>query len=167
VTTRTGEMTLVSKDFQDGVLWNVLFLVVSGTAIAAGLARLGITDWLGDIVKGSVSTALLPWFAGIVTPLMSHLTSGTATTSMVSTMLFPIAKDLGYNPAILARIIAGTALAVSFPWAGAAAGTAFSSGAISFGAMFKVGVVATIFTVIVITALSMALVPALGAFTAP
>ena len=167
VNTRTREMTLVSKDFQDGVLWNVLFLVVSGTAIAAGLARLGITDWLGDIVKGSVSVAVLPWFAGIVTPVLSHLTSGTATTSMVSTILFPIANDLGYNPAILARIIAGTALAVSFPWAGAAAGTAFSSGAISFGAMFKVGVVATIFTVIVITVLSIIIVPALGAFTAP
>jgi hypothetical protein len=33
--------------------------------------------------------------------------------------------------------------------------------------MFKIGVVATIFTVIVITVLSIILVPALGAFTAP
>jgi di/tricarboxylate transporter len=110
---------------------------------------------------------MLPWFAGLVTPVLSHLTSGTATTSMVSTVLFPIAGNLGYNPAILARIIAGTALAVSFPWAGAAAATAFSSGSISFGNMFKIGVVATIFTVIVITVLSIILVPALGAFTAP
>jgi sodium-dependent dicarboxylate transporter 2/3/5 len=167
VNARTGEMTVVSKDFQDGVLWNVLFLVVSGTAIAAGLVRLGVTDWFGGVVTRNVSAAVLPWFAGLVTPLIAHVGSGTATTSMLSTILFPVARDLGYNPTILARIIAGTALAVSFPWAGAAVGTAFASGAISFGTLFRVGVVATVLTAIVITVLSMILVPALGAFTAP
>ncbi len=86
---------------------------------------------------------------------------------MLSTILFPVARDLGYNPTILARIIAGTALAVSFPWAGAAVGTAFASGAISFGTLFRVGAVATIATALVITVLSMILVPALGAYTAP
>jgi anion transporter len=169
VNTRTGEMTLMSKDFQDGVLWNVLFLVVSGTALAAGLARLGVTDWLGGVIKnmGGLSPAVLPWFAGTVTPLFSHLTSGTATTSMVSTLLYPISADIGYNGAILARIIAGTALAVSFPWGGAAAGSAFASGQITFGRMFKVGVVVTIFNMIIVTVLSMLLVPAFGAYTAP
>lgn len=160
-----GEMTLESKDFQTGVLWNVLFLVVSGTAIATGLAQLGIADWLGELIAANVTAGILPWLAGIVTPILSHLTSGTATTSMVSTILFPIAENLGYNSAILARIIAGTALAVSFPWAGAASGTAFASGEISFADMFKIGVVATFFTMIVITILSIILVPALNAFS--
>jgi sodium-dependent dicarboxylate transporter 2/3/5 len=164
---RRGEMTLGSKDFQDGVLWNVLFLVVSGTALAAGLARLGVADWLGGLIKesGSVSAAVLPWFAAIVTPIMSHLTSGTATTSMISTMLYPIAEDVGYNGAILARIIAGTALAVSFPWGGAASGSAFASGQITFGSMFRIGVVVTVLSAVVITILSMLIVPAFGAFT--
>lgn len=165
VNAQKGEMTLNSKDFQEGVLWNVLFLVVSGTALADALVKLGITQWLEGLISGGISVALLPWFAGLITPILSHLTSGTATTSMLSTILFPIANNLGYNPAILARIIAGTALAVSFPWAGAAAGTAFSSGTIGFGTMFKIGVVATVFTMIVITVLSMILVPLLGAFT--
>jgi sodium-dependent dicarboxylate transporter 2/3/5 len=167
VNARTGEMTLGSKDFQEGVLWNVLFLVVSGTAIAAGLVRLGVTDWFGGVVTRNVSAAVLPWFAGFVTPLIAHVGSGTATTSMLSTILFPVATHLGYNPAILARIIAGTALAVSFPWAGAAVGTAFASGAISFGTLFRIGAVATVCTALVITVLSMILVPALGAYTVP
>ncbi len=162
-----GEMTLGSKDVQEGVLWNILFLVVSGTAIASGLASLGIADWIGSMISASASAAVLPWLAGLATPILSHLTSGTATTSMVSTILFPMANDLGYNAAILARIIAGTALAVSFPWSGAGAGTAFASGAISFGTMFRIGVVATILTMTVITVLSMVLVPALGAFSIP
>ncbi len=167
VNARTGEMTLDSKDFQNGVLWNVLFLVVSGTAMAGALAALGITDWLSAIVAGGVSVSVLPWFAAAITPILSHLTSGTATTSMVSTILFPLADNLGYNPAILARIIAGTALAVSFPWAGAAAATTFASGAVGFGTMFRIGIVVTIFNALIVSALSIALVPALGAFTAP
>ncbi len=162
---KKGEMTLESKDFQTGVLWNVLFLVVSGTAIATGLAQLGIADWLGEMISANVTAGILPWLAGFVTPILSHLTSGTATTSMVSTILFPIAENLGYNSAILARVIAGTALAVSFPWAGAAAGTAFGSGEISFADMFKIGIVATIFTMIVITILSVIIVPLLSAFS--
>jgi di/tricarboxylate transporter len=117
------------------------------------------------MVAESVSAAALPWLAGVVTPILSHLTSGTATTSMVSTVMFPIANDLGYNSAVLARIIAGTAMAVSVPWAGAAAGTAFGSGSIRFGMMFKTGILATVLTVIVITILSIVLVPTLGAFT--
>ena len=169
VNARRAEMTLTNRDFQDGVLWNVLFLVVSGTALASGLARLGVTDWLGSVIKdmGGVSAAALPWFAGIVTPIMSHLTSGTATTSTVSTLLYPVAKDIGYNGAILARIIAGTALAVSFPWGGAASGSAFASGQITFGSMVRIGVVITVANLVVVTVLSMMLVPALGAFTAP
>ena len=162
-----GEMTLSAKDFHEGVLWNILFLVVSGTAIATGLASLGITDWIGSLISAEASASMLPWMAGLATPILSHLTSGTATTSMISTILFPIANDLGYNAAILARIIAGTALAVSFPWSGAGAGTAFASGEISFGTMFRIGVVATGLTMIVITILSILLVPGLGAFTQP
>jgi di/tricarboxylate transporter len=165
VNAKTGEMTLGPKDFEDGVLWNVIFLVVSGTAIASGLATLGVADWVGGMITGGTSVAVLPWLAALVTSIVSHLTSGTATTAMVSTILFPIANDLGYNAAILARIIGSTALAVSLPWAGAAAATAFASGAIHLGTMVKAGIVATVLTLIVITLLSMILVPALGAFT--
>ena len=165
IDTRRGEMTLTAADFHDGVLWNVLFLVVSGTALASGLAGLGVTDWLGGLITGSLSAAALPWLAGIMTPVLSHLTSGTATTSTISTILFPIADELGYNSAVLARIIAGTALAVSVPWAGAASGTAFASGLIPFGTMVRVGAVVTAATALVVTVLSMILVPALGAFT--
>ena len=162
---KTREMTLETNDLQTGVLWNVVFLVVSGTAMASALAGLGVAAWLGGLIEGGVSAAALPWFAGVVTPALSHLTSGTATTSMISTVLFPVAESLGYNSAILARIIAGTALAVSLPWAGAASSTAFASGTISFGDMFRIGVVATLLTMIAITVLSMVLVPALGAYS--
>jgi sodium-dependent dicarboxylate transporter 2/3/5 len=163
-----GEMTLTSKDFQDGVAWNLLFLVVGGTAMAGALVKLGITDWFGGIVKSGVSAAALPWFAGVITQVLSTVTSGgVASTTIVSTILFPIAKELHYNPAVLARVISGNALAVTFPWAGAASASTFASGYLTLGRMFKVGLVATILTVIVITAVSMIVVPALGAYTAP
>jgi di/tricarboxylate transporter len=96
---------------------------------------------------------------------MAHLTSGTAATTMISTILFPLAESLDFNPAILARIITGTALGICFPFAGAAAGTAFASGAISFSGMAKAGIVATAVMAVVVTVLAMILVPAFGAFT--
>ena len=164
---RRGEMTLTTKDFQVGVLWNVLFMIVSSAATADALEPLGITEWFGGIVKSGVSVAVLPWFAAFITPIVAHLTSGTAATTMISTILFPLAADLGFNPAILARIITGMALGVCFPFAGAAAGTAFASGAISFGGMAKAGIVATAMLAVVVTAIALVLVPAFGAFTAP
>ena len=168
VDTRKGEMTLTSKDFQTGVAWNVLFLVVSGGAIAVSLTRLGVTDWFGGLVRSGVSGGILPWFAGAVTNVISHFTSGgVAATTMVATILFPIANQLGYNPAILARIIPGAALAICFPWAGAASATVFAYGVLSFRSMLKIGIVATILVTTVTIVLSMILVPALGAYTAP
>jgi len=161
------EMTLMAKDLQTGVAWNVLFLVVSGTAIAGALQALGLTDWLGNLLSKVMTTGALPWITGLATTVIGHLTSGTATTSMLTTIIFPISETLGYNSAILARIIAGCAFAVSFPWAGAAPGTAFSSGEIKMGDMVRVGLVATVFFVLAIIIGSMIFVPLFGgaAFT--
>ena len=83
---------------------------------------------------------------------------------MVATMLFPIADTLGYNPAILARIIAGTAQAVALPWSSAAPAATFAFGAVGLGTMFRVGAVVTVLTSVVVIVLSMILVPLLQAF---
>ena len=163
---KRGAMTLEADDFQSGVGWDLLFLVLGGTALAGVLGSLDMLDWLVGILTGHVTAAALPWVAGLATPLLTQLASGTATTMMVSTMLFPMAEALGYNPAILARIIAGTAQGVALPWSSPAVAATFSFGAVGFGTLFRVGVVATVLTSIVVIALSVVLVPALQAFAA-
>ena len=160
-----GEMTLEARDFQQGVGWNVLFLVLGGMALADVLTTLGAIDWLAGSLTGNVTAGALPWVAGLATPLLTQLASGAATSIMVSTILFPIADALGYNPTILARIIAGTAQAVAFPWSSPAAAATFAFGAVGFGTMFRVGLVATVLTSIVVIVLSMILVPVMQAFT--
>ena len=100
VDAKRGEMTLDRKDFQEGVAWNVLFLVVGGLALVGGLTRVGVTDWIGAAVTGSVAATALPWMAGMLTTVLTQLASGTATTIMVSSMLFPIAEALDYNAAV-------------------------------------------------------------------
>ena len=165
VDAKRGEMTLETRDFQQGVGWNVLFLVLGGMALADVLTTLGAIDWLAGRLTGNVTAGALPWVAGLATPLLTQLASGAATSIMVSTILFPIADALGYNPTILARIIAGTAQAVAFPWSSPAAAATFAFGAVGFGTMFRVGIVATVLTSIVVIALSMILVPAMQAFT--
>ena len=161
---RRGEMTLDRKDLQEGVSWNVLFLVVGGMAMVSGLTRLGVTEWIGAAFTGTVTAAALPWLAGLLTTVLTQLASGISATVMLSSMLFPIAETLEYNAAILARIIAGTAHAVALPWSSPTAATTFAAGAVHLGTMFRAGVVATVLTSIAVIVLSMVLVPAFQAF---
>ena len=165
VDARRGDMTLDRKDLQEGVGWNVLFLVVGGMAMVSGLSRLGVTDWIGGAVTGNVTATALPWLAGLLTTVLTQLASGISTTVMVSSMLFPIAEALEYNAAILARIVAGTAHAVALPWSSPTAATTFAAGAVHLRTMFKAGAVATVLTAIAVIVLSMILVPAFEAFT--
>ena len=165
VDAKRGEMTLDRRDFQEGVAWNVLFLVVGGVALVSGLTRLGVTDWIGAAFTGNVTAAALPWLAGLLSTVVTQLASGTATTMMVSSMLFPIAEAVEYNPSVLARIIAGAAHALVLPWSSPTAAATFAAGAVGFGTMFRTGVVATVLTSIAIVVLSTILVPAFGAYT--
>ncbi len=162
---KRGERTLGRKDLQEGVSWNVLFLVVGGMALVSGLTRLGVTDWIGATFTGNVAATALPWLAGLLTTVLTQLTSGVSATVMVSSMLFPIAETLEYNPAILARIVTGTGHSVALPWSSPTAATTFAAGAVHLGTMFSAGVVATVLTSIAVIVLNMVLVPAFHAFT--
>ena len=96
VDSRRGETTLVRKDLQEGVSWNVLFLVVGGMAMVSGLTRLGVTDWMiGAAFAGNVAAPALPWLAGLLTTVLTQVGSGISATVMVSSMLFPIADTAG------------------------------------------------------------------------
>ncbi len=165
VDVKRGEMTLDHRDFQEGVSWNVLFLVVGGMALVSGLTRLGVTDWIGAAFSGNLGATALPWLAGLLATAVTQLASGTATTMMVSSILFPIAEAVEYNPAVLARIIAGTAHSLALPWSAPTAAATFAAGAVGFGTMFRTGVVATVLTSVAIVVLSTILVPAFGAYT--
>ena len=167
VDAKRGEATLEAGDVQAGVDWNVLFLVFGGMALADVLAGTGVTDWFAAVLTGHVTAGALPWLAGVVTPLLTQFANGPAASVVVSTTLFPIADVLGYNAAILARIIPGTADAVTLPWASAAAAATFSFGAVRLGTMFRLGAIVTVLTSVVVVVLSIVLVPALQAFTLP
>ena len=165
VDAKRGEATLEAGDVQAGIGWNLLFLVLGGMALADVLDDLGVIDWLAAMLTGNVAAGALPWLAGLVTPLVTQVTSGTGTSMMMSTILFPIAETVGYNPAILARIIAGTAQGVALPWSSLAAAATFAYGAVRLGTMFRIGVVVTVLTSIVVVVLSIVVVPALDAST--
>ena len=162
---RRGEMTLDRNDLQEGVAWNVLFLVVGGMALVGGLTRLGVTDWIGAAFTGNVAATALPWLAGLLTTVLTQVASGVSATVMVSSMLFPMAEALEYNAAVLARIVAGTAHAVALPWSSPTAATTFAAGAVQLGTMFRAGVAATVLTAIAVIVLSTILVPAFAAFS--
>ena len=162
ISAKKSEMTLVPKDFGGGVNWNILFLVCSGTATAAAIVNLGVASWIGDSMASFVNVRILPWVGGFLTPVLAHLTSGTAMATMMTTIMFPISESLGYNSAILARIIPAVCLSTALPWAGAAPAAAFSSGELTFKDMFKCGIVTTVLTSLVITIVCLIIIPLLG-----
>ena len=134
--------------------------------LVSGLTRLGVTDWIEAAFTGNVAATALPWLAGLLSTVVTQLASGTATTMMmVSSILFPIAEAVEYNPSVLARMIAGAAHSLALPWSAPTAAATFAAGAVGFGTMVRTGVVATVLTSIAIIVLSTILVPAFGAFT--
>lgn len=162
---KKGEGTLSVNDLQAGTPWNIILLAVSSVAMAGIIVKFGVMKWLAALIPSYLTGAALPWLAGFITALTTNLTSGVATVNMYSTILFPIAQQVGYNPAILARILPATGMAIGMPWAGAACATAFGSGGVEMKDMIKAGIIATVIHVIVIVLLSIVLVPLFNAYT--
>ena len=55
----------------------------------------------------------------------------------------------GFNPASMTMLIPNNGLGIMFPWAGAAAGTAFATGYLDLRERIKIGTVATVFHVVI------------------
>jgi di/tricarboxylate transporter len=55
-----------------------------------------------------------------------------------------MAQTSGFNPASMAMLVPNNGLGIVFPWAGAAAGTAFATGYVDLRQMIRIGAAATV-----------------------
>ncbi|MFZ7132510.1 MAG: SLC13 family permease [Eubacteriales bacterium] len=152
-----NQCTLVAKDLQE-LPWNVIFLTLCGSVMATVTIDFGIIQWIQFAIPTAFNSNILLYVAGFSTAGMSNFISGVATVNIIGNILFPVASTLGIDVNILVRILPATGMAILFPWAGAATGTAFSSGKIKIIDMIKCGFVATILHVIVVVIVSSVLV---------
>ena len=151
------EALVSAKDLMN-LNWNVVWLVAGGVGLASMASKLGVMAWVSSLLSGMSATVFVV-LSGLGTAILTNFLSGTATVTMVSTIMFGIATDIGVHPGIIARIIPAAATGVIFPWAGLAAGIAFATGHLTIGEMAKTGVIFTFMLLIVISLGSLVLVP--------
>jgi di/tricarboxylate transporter len=139
-----GAALITWKEAETRTPWNVIVLVLGALAMTEALTKFGFVEFMTGVVKdlGLARTAI-PYVAALFVALTTDLISGTAATALYCSIFIPAAVEAGYNPASVAILIANVALGLIFPWAGAAAATAFSVGDIEMGRMIKIGILAT------------------------
>ena len=139
-----GETTLEWRDMTEHAPWNVMLLCTGALAMTASLEEFGLTDMVRASLQGlGLGSAALPYAAAVIVGAATNVISGLAATSLFCGIFIPMAEAAGFNPASMAMLVPNMSLGVMFPWAGAAAGTAFATGYLELRQMIKIGIVAT------------------------
>ncbi|MFZ7132379.1 MAG: SLC13 family permease [Eubacteriales bacterium] len=155
----TGIRTLAVEDLQKGLPWNIIFLILCGSVMASLTIEFGVIDWIRTLLPTTFNGWNLAFITGFATAALSNFISGVATVNLMGNIFFPVALEVGFDPTILARILPAAGMAIMLPWAGAATGTAFSTGKIKIGDMIRCGFVATVLHLLVIILIICLLVP--------
>jgi solute carrier family 13 (sodium-dependent dicarboxylate transporter), member 2/3/5 len=159
---KTGKAALVWKDAANHAPWDIMLLVAGALAMTDALMQFQFMEFvqahLAALGAGSVA---LPFLAATVVGFATNVISGLAATSLFCSVFIPMAAEVGFNPASMAMLIPNNGLGVIFPWAGAAAGTAFATGYIDLKDMIKVGIIATLLLALLSATMHIAFSPLL------
>lgn len=162
---RGGRAALLDwKTVQERVPWGVLLLMGGGFALAGGFETTGLARWLAGRLSG-LAGAPLPAVVGgvsVVTTGLSELASNTATATLLMPVLAATATAIGAPPLLL-MIPAALAASCGFalPIATPPNAIAFGTGWISLPRMVAGGLVLDAAGIVVISGLSVLLVPRL------
>jgi sodium-dependent dicarboxylate transporter 2/3/5 len=163
--TRGGRASLLDwKTVQERVPWGVLLLMGGGFALAGGFESTGLARWLAGRLSG-LAGAPLPAVVGgvsVVTTGLSELASNTATATLLMPVLAATATAIGAPPLLL-MIPAALSASCGFalPIATPPNAIAFGTGWISLPRMVAGGLVLDAAGIVVISVLTVLLVPRL------
>lgn len=139
-----GEGLLSWKEDQRQVPWDAMMLCAGAVAMVDAMTRFGFVDYIAGLVNSlGLGRVALTYAAAFITAWSTDFMSGTAAMTLYGSIFIPAAQAVGHNPASMSMMIANVALGLTFPWAGAAAATAFAVGDVDMKTMMKVGIVAT------------------------
>lgn len=159
---RSRQFILEGNDALAHTPWNILFLCTAAPAVVQALVGFGFVEVAGAWVKGwGLGSSLLPIASAVIVAFTTNFVSGTAITSLAGSILIPAAAQVQWNPASMAMLIPNVALGIAFPWAGAAAGTAFATAGLNIKDMSRVGIVATLALAFIVAGVHMLLAPVL------
>ena len=144
---------LLREDF-NSISWDVLFLVAGGMTLGLGITHSGLSDW----VLAHVPLARLPliWLVlsfMVVGAVLASFMSNTATANI----LIPLASALAMIETfpLVAAIALATSGSMVLPVSTPANALAYSSGRVTYGDLFKVGLLISSITIVVILTLGL------------
>jgi solute carrier family 13 (sodium-dependent dicarboxylate transporter), member 2/3/5 len=141
--------------------WGVLILFGGGLALADGFSKTGLATWIGTQVSLLENAPVLVLVIAVATLIifLTEMTSNTATAAMSMPILSAVAIGLGQNPLLL---IVPAAIAAScafmLPVATPPNAIVFGSGYVTIPQMVRSGFGLNILGIILVTALTYALV---------
>ncbi|MCB0832045.1 MAG: DASS family sodium-coupled anion symporter [Bacteroidetes bacterium] len=136
--------------------WGILILFGGGFALAGGLMKSGLAQWIGQaFVSYHLSPLGMIIFVCLVTTFVTEVTSNTATATMLMPILAPVAVALNMHPfALMIPAAISASCAFMMPVATPPNAIVFSTGHVTIPQMARTGlvlnliaVVLTIFTV--------------------
>ncbi len=155
---------LLERDAWREVPWNVLLLFGGGLALARGFVDTGLARLLSEVAV-TLAEMPLPVFLlaiGVVVVILTEFASNTASTAMVLPLLAAAAASLGLAPPLL-MVPAALAASMAFMMPAGTPPNAivFGTGYVRIPQMLWGGVVADLVALVVITAVTLLLVPLL------
>jgi sodium-dependent dicarboxylate transporter 2/3/5 len=142
--------------------WGVLLLFGGGLSLAAAVAATGLAGWIGASLGGLAALpgwAIVALAAGVVL-LLTELTSNTATAAAFLPVMAALASGIGRNPLLLAvPTVLAASCAFMLPVATPPNAIVYGSGRVTIPQMARAGLVLNLCFLVLIVAVTYALVP--------
>lgn len=152
---KKGEFLLTWEAAQK-LPWDVIILFGGGLTLAKGFKMSGLDKWVGSqlAAAGNLNFIIFIFIIGLVTMLLTELTSNTATAAMFIPIISGIAIAMGFHPygPIIAAAIASS-YAFMLPVATPPNAIIFGTKQVSIGEMAKKGAILNFISLILITIL--------------
>lgn len=152
VNIQKNEFTLNWRESVERLPWHVLLLVTSATGLIDALSQFGFMNVVSESISGITTNHLaFPFLISLLTAFSTNFVPGVPASAIYTSILVPIAQQIGFNPASIAILIPSSAVGLLFPWAGATTATAFGFGQISLKDLIKFGLIAELILVLVVS----------------
>ena len=132
-----------------------MLLFGGGFALAAGFAGSGLSDWMGEQLKGlgSLNPFLLIAIVCLTISFLTELTSNTATAEMILPVMAGLAVSIGVNPLFLMiPVTISCSCAFMMPVATPPNAIVFGSGRLRVADMARAGLALNLIGVVLIVA---------------
>jgi len=154
IPSKAGKRSLLDHTAFNKVPWGIILLFGGGFALAKGFASTGLSEVIGEQLKGlsSVSPIWIIIITATLVTFLTELTSNTALTQMILPIVASVSVALGLNPLLLMLTATISAsMAFMLPVATPPNTIIFAGGRIKIFEMAKTGFALNIIGVIVIS----------------